>query len=77
MGYFEMHFPRKQADVVEQVDTLWYCRVTVIGSADILVACGHGVIVVRGSATAKPIAKVTAPIRERMFDDDQVEAKRL
>jgi hypothetical protein len=59
--------PFKQVEVGSQVDTDWYCEVTVIGAMVVPVACGQGVMVARGSATATPAIKAAAETEKRIM----------
>jgi hypothetical protein len=66
------HDPLKQADVVSQVETVWYCLVTVMGCTVVLVAPGQGSMVVKGSAMATPANRAVAAalvLEKRMLNE--------
>jgi hypothetical protein len=62
--------PRKQAEVVPQVETAWYCSVTVMGEGVEVVTAGQTVMMVKVSwAMAVPAmmaAAATAEAEKRM-----------
>lgn len=64
MGYFVVHFPDAQAVVGTQVETGWYCEVTVTDGFHLLVTWGQESMVVKAWLAVTAVTRAAAPKRE-------------